>query len=436
MRYLFGFICVLALGVMGCSETSGDGGDGGSAGMGGGGAGGEGGMGGQLVLDCRGLEDGTSCTVPGVGEGLCLAGVCKPVACDTEEDCDDKNDCTEDECSSTTRECVNEPVSDETQCAGGTCQSGVCELTGSVLPCTEQGIRNAIAAGGGPYTFECNGPTTVATEAIIIIDNNVTLDGEGNLTVNADFRDVVNFRYSHTVFSVAEGVTTELIGLKMTEGGFHEPCSVGDVCNGPGLTNDGALVLTNVELLENMAGIHSTGTLTLTNTTVSLNDAGIYSTGTLTLTNSTVSWPSGITNDAEGTVAVWNSTLAGEIFNGPNGAVTITNSLIAGECGCFNIHPTDPCDPTTSGGYNIESPGNTCGFDQTGDLVNITEGALELGELADNGGPTMTHALGAGSVAIDHIPAVDCGVTTDQRGEPRPVGDGCDVGSFEVQIEL
>jgi hypothetical protein len=40
MRYLFGFICMLALGVMGCSETSGDGGSGGSAGMGGDGGGG------------------------------------------------------------------------------------------------------------------------------------------------------------------------------------------------------------------------------------------------------------------------------------------------------------------------------------------------------------------------------------------------------------
>ena len=38
MRYLFGFLCVCALGVMplmGCSETSGDGGSGGSAGTGG-----------------------------------------------------------------------------------------------------------------------------------------------------------------------------------------------------------------------------------------------------------------------------------------------------------------------------------------------------------------------------------------------------------------
>jgi hypothetical protein len=45
----------------------------------------------------------------------------------------------------------------------------------------------------------------------------------------------------------------------------------------------------------------------------------------------------------------------------------------------------------------------------------------------------MTHALGAGSVAIDHIPAVDCEVDVDQRGQPRPGGTLCDVGAFEVQ---
>ena len=51
MRYLFGFLCVCALGVMpvvGCSETTGDGGRGGSAGTGGvGGDGGSGGAGGD-----------------------------------------------------------------------------------------------------------------------------------------------------------------------------------------------------------------------------------------------------------------------------------------------------------------------------------------------------------------------------------------------------
>ena len=45
-----------------------------------------------------------------------------------------------------------------------------------------------------------------------------------------------------------------------------------------------------------------------------------------------------------------------------------------------------------------------------------------LGHLADNGGPTETHALLAGSPAIDQGKAF--GTTTDQRGEPTALRPG------------
>jgi hypothetical protein len=63
-----------------------------------------------------------------------------------------------------------------------------------------------------------------------------------------------------------------------------------------------------------------------------------------------------------------------------------------------------------------------------------------IGPLQDNGGPTATHALLAGSQAIDHaLASLGCvnefGVqlTTDQRGATRPPGpsSACDVGAFE-----
>ncbi|MGB5413308.1 MAG: choice-of-anchor Q domain-containing protein, partial [Polyangiales bacterium] len=63
-----------------------------------------------------------------------------------------------------------------------------------------------------------------------------------------------------------------------------------------------------------------------------------------------------------------------------------------------------------------------------------------LGPLADNGGPTETHALEEGSPAINQIPAADCvdeegePLTTDQRGLARPQGDSCDVGAFELEV--
>jgi hypothetical protein len=53
-----------------------------------------------------------------------------------------------------------------------------------------------------------------------------------------------------------------------------------------------------------------------------------------------------------------------------------------------------------------------------------------LGPLGDNGGPTRTHALGAGSPAIDA--AGDACPATDQRGVARPLGARCDIGSYEA----
>ena len=61
------------------------------------------------------------------------------------------------------------------------------------------------------------------------------------------------------------------------------------------------------------------------------------------------------------------------------------------------------------------------------DLINTDP---LLGPLADNGGPTFTQALLPGSPAIDAGVAV-AGVTTDQRGVPRPQGTAPDIGAFE-----
>jgi len=104
----------------------------------------------------------------------------------------------------------------------------------------------------------------------------------------------------------------------------------------------------------------------------------------------------------------------------------LINSIVDGDC---SFHESSH----TSNGYNLESPGNTCGFDQVTDQVSVSSGDLKLGSLQDNGGPTMTHALLPGSVAIDKIPRVDgdCKVWTDQRGTQRDTL--CDIGAFEAQ---
>jgi hypothetical protein len=78
------------------------------------------------------------------------------------------------------------------------------------------------------------------------------------------------------------------------------------------------------------------------------------------------------------------------------------------------------------------------------DVVPTAVLSAILGPLADNGGPTQTHALLAGSPALDLAPTASCAAApingVDQRGQPRGVnGAGgssaneCDAGSFELQ---
>jgi Big-like domain-containing protein len=97
----------------------------------------------------------------------------------------------------------------------------------------------------------------------------------------------------------------------------------------------------------------------------------------------------------------------------------------------------------TNGGYNLDSDGG-CGFGTANNsLSGTTDNPLDpqLGSLANNGGPTMTHALLEGSPARDkgnNAFAVDANgnaLQFDQRGIgfPRIAGGTVDIGAFEVQ---
>jgi hypothetical protein len=323
-------------------------------------------------------------------------------------------------------------------------------IAGQVFPCSEQGIRDAIAEGGGPHAFECSG-RTVVTKATIFIDNDVILDGEGKL--------ILSGASHHRVFIVPRGVATELRGVEVIRGS----AAAGDVADGGGILNFGDLVLVDSTVRDSSATSGDGGgiangmeaSLVLVNTTVSGNAAvngnggGIAtSMGLVTLTNSTVSG-----NDAFEGGGIWNDrsdvelayvTMSGNraafvnnIWTSSSSRVRVFGSIV--ESGCFAAAEM----AIVSDGHNIESPGDTCGFDQPTDQVNVARERLKLDRQADNnGGATRTHALSAGSVAIDVIPAEDCVdadgllLPTDQRGFPRPVGAGCDVGAFEAELEI
>jgi CSLREA domain-containing protein len=110
------------------------------------------------------------------------------------------------------------------------------------------------------------------------------------------------------------------------------------------------------------------------------------------------------------------------------GAVTVTNVLLsanllgnaAGNCGSGGT------SSITSSGGNLSDDTTCSTFTQGTDRPNTPAGVSAT--LADNGGPTFTHALLAGSAAIDAGVAA-ARPATDQRGFSR-VGP-CDIGAFE-----
>ncbi len=242
--------------------------------------------------------------------------------------------------------------------------------------------------------------------------------------------------------------------------------------SGGGIGNSGTLTVTHSTLSGNSAtdggGISNSGTLTVTHSTLSGNSAvffsfhlepfggfggGISNSGTLTVINSTLSGNSaigiigifgfgsggggGISNS--GTLTVTNSTLSGNsaprgggvFLRNPGGGqvakVTAITSIFANPAGGNLV--SEAGTMFISLGHNLfsDTPGVAL---NPADLINTDP---RLGPLADNGGPTFTQALLPGSPAIDAGIAVP-GVTTDQRGIPRPQGAAPDIGAFEFAV--
>ncbi len=235
---------------------------------------------------------------------------------------------------------------------------------------------------------------------------------------------------------------------KSTISGNTSEASGGGESYGAGLFNSGPATITDSTLSGNQAvstnatraashggGIFNQSDLKLTNVTVSGNGAfgatsvggGISNANRLTLTNATASG-----NSAAFGANLYNYTT---FTTPPSSAFLVAkNTIVAnpqgGGANCYGV-------AYSSSGPNLEYPGTSCNFAATGDIQN--QDPL-LGPLADNGGPTRTHALLSGS------PAIDAGTNTgcpgaDQRGVIRPQDgndDGsavCDIGAFEADIK-
>ncbi len=351
--------------------------------------------------------------------------------------------------------------------------------------------KNLTIQGPGAANLAVSGNN--ASRVLNIISGTVNISGvtirDGNITANAVAGGILNNGTLTLSNIIVSGNTAAAAGgirndgtLNLTNSTLSNNVARG---NGGGLSNGfgGTLILTNTSVVGNSAGtssggIENLGAASVINSTVSVNAAGSSASGggisnevgTLTLTNSTIRGNSafsgggidnnngaaliltnstvsnnvvgnrggGIQNRNSGTAELTNSTISansagfgGGIFLENNGTASLTNSIIAenpfgGDCEGSGI---------TSLGHNLDSDG-TCNLTEPTDLPNTDP---DLGPLQDNGGPTKTHSLPAGSPAIDAIPVADCTdsdgnpITIDQRGVSRPQGPACDIGAYEFE---
>jgi hypothetical protein len=281
-----------------------------------------------------------------------------------------------------------------------------------------------------------------------------------------------------------DDVTATVENFKIQHGSASQGAGI---CKTRGvLTLNNSIVSDNVGDYEG-SGIFNFGTMTLNNSTVGGNrldgtgfssgGGGIYNVGTFTVNNSTISnntigplfWGSAIDTDdlfilnnstvsgntegnsypynmgsivAKGTLIISNSTITnnqGGIYQ--FGSISLLNSILINNI--VSGTGRDCVGSITSKGYNLI--GNTCAITkQVGDQISTTASPInpQLGPLANNGGPTFTHALLKGSPAISAgNPAVpgsggNACLATDQRGLSRVANVACDIGAYEVGIPV
>jgi len=345
-----------------------------------------------------------------------------------------------------------------------------CSLREAVNAANTDAAFGGCTAGAGADTINFSAlfnsaQTIQSSVAPLIITTVITVNGPGaNLLT---LQNVIPAGSSSRVFQVQAAATLNLSGVTVTGG------NVISGGGGAGILATGVANLTNVNVTGNAADGYGGGiifetagtTSTITNCTISNNSSngsaagggggGIDNSANLTIVNSTISGNiktsatgngGGIFNFS-GNLTLTNSTItdnqaagagsAGGVFRF-GGTVTVRNTIIAANRN--NATTPDVAGAFTSSGYNlIGNLGTATGFTGTADQTSVANANAGLAALANNGGQTPTHALIAGSFAIDK--GLNFGVTTDQRGSIRPVdqpsitnapgGNGTDIGAYE-----
>lgn len=375
----------------------------------------------------------------------------------------------------------------------GVCAPGNCSLRAAIMqanvitapaitiivPAGTYTLTRPAASGNGAENGDLN--LTAPTSGNPVI----SLIGQGAATT------IINANQIDRVLAISATRTVEISGLTLRNGFRMDPgggvfnlgtLSITDAviedsqtdAGGGGIFSPGTLHLTRSTIRSNAAyiggGIWLHGLASIRDSTISGNSAGwgggievsAYPTvSQVTIVNSTISLNSADTNgggiDSEGAIYLYNVSVidndadhdrdmqggvGGGVYANSGSVFVVVNSLIARNT-IFNAPIYDDCNGTLTGyGWNLLGELTGCTFGGNG---NASRGVIALdmfGALQANGGATQTHALLAGSAAIDSTFGQGCvnetaaALPADQRGSPRGSGLACDVGAYEYQPPL
>jgi parallel beta helix pectate lyase-like protein len=276
-------------------------------------------------------------------------------------------------------------------------------------------------AGGGIYVY---GGTLLLSNSIVY-NNNANSNGGGIYNEIGSTAIVSDTTIISNNGDIGGGITNNGNITIIASTIFNNHAASSGTSEGGGMRNNGTATLTNVTISGNEANalgggliVSTASTATLNNVTISSNEAGI------------IGGSGGGVWFGDATVNLRNTIIAGN-FDATSGSVD-----------CFTSAQFN------SLGYNLVGISTSCSITQTtGDQFGDSGTPIDphLAALADNGGPTMTHALLANSPARDAgNPAIpgsggNACAATDQRGYPRPAGGSggrCDIGAFEYTMRL
>ncbi|MGO9180445.1 MAG: hypothetical protein ACLQHS_14475 [Candidatus Limnocylindrales bacterium] len=335
-----------------------------------------------------------------------------------------------------------------TTTANGSSKGSVFSISSGTATIDGFTITNGSAPiGGGIYNW---GTVTLTDDTLS--DDSATSDGGGGGGVyNGGSATLTDDTFSGDSATLGGGegggVFDDLGGTAtLTDDTFSDDSATW----GGGVFNAGTATLTDDTFSGDSApsgdggGVYNyqgTATVTLTDDTLSGDSAtsggGVYNAGTATLFDDTLSGDLATSGggggvDNSGTATLTDDTFSndsatdggGGVYNYDSDSATISNSIL----------DVAPCGGTISDGYYNVEDDTSCGFGST-DLVSSSTINLATSLAANGSSGPETLAIGTDSSAYEEVPAANCTLTTDERGDPRPgvPGANCDAGAFEYE---